>query len=411
MITKTLYYNAHLLDENTDCMGSVLVENKKISKIILVPSSCDKNYTNSDFATTSNIDSNTNYVDLKGLTLTPSFIDMHTHLRDPGLTYKEEIATGLAAAKKGGFSVVVAMANTSPVISSAQDAITNMERAAAINNGVRLIQAVSITRNFDGRDVSHLLSLNSDITPVISEDGHDVNDAGVLKSAMEIAAVRAFIVACHCQSNNSDLRRAEDDATIRNLKIALETNCKIHICHVSTKGSVDAVKRAKAILLNNSLNKLCNVTCEVTPHHLLLTEDPTKKVNPPLRAQSDIDALISAIKDGTIDAISSDHAPHSTDDKLKGAPGFSGLETSFAAVNTVFNKYQLDKKILSRLMAATPARILCLNQGCLKVGYDAKLCVVDLTKNWVVHGNDFLSRGKYSAFEGMTLAGSVEDLL
>lgn len=391
---KTLYYNAHLLDESTDCAGSVVTEDGVITKVIHGGVSKDFSGESATFRR----------VDLHGLTLTPSFIDLHTHLRDPGLTYKEDIASGLNAARAGGFSTIVAMANTVPVISSKELALKNMQKAKNINNGVHLIQAVSITRNFDGRDYTHIAGLDSSITPIISEDGRDVESDAVMKGAMECAAKSHVIVACHCQSSNSDMRVAEDEATKRNLQLALISGCRVHICHVSTFDSVNAIREAKKLGGGN-------ITCEVTPHHLLLTEDATKKVNPPLRTQRDIDALISAIIDGTVDAISSDHAPHSKEDKAKGCPGFSGLETSFSAINTAFNKYHIDKKLLSHLMAAAPARILSLKQGTLQVGQRALFTVLDMTKKWAVKGEDFLSRGKYSAFEGMTLTGRVEGVI
>lgn len=404
----TLFYNAHLLDEELDHLGAILVCDHVIKDVIpyskSAPGELSKRFMK-DSCPAEVIKE----VDLMGATVTPSFVDLHTHLRDPGLTQKETIETGLRAAMTGGFSTIVAMANTKPVISSKELAYENMVKAQRLALGVRLFQAVSITRDFGGYDISHLDNLNSHDIPIISEDGQDVQDESTMRSAMLVAKKKGIIVACHCQSKNPDMRAAEDEATARNLALALDTGARVHICHVSTKKSIGLVREAK--------RRGANVTCEVTPHHLLLTEDSLKRVNPPLRGQEDIDALLEGVADGTVDAIASDHAPHTLEDKRQGAPGFSGIETSFSACNTVFEKSGLNKTLLIKLMAGNPSKILGLDGssdktfglkfGRLKSGYQAEWTIIDIDKEWVVHGNDFVSKGKVSAFEGMTLKGKV----
>ena len=220
---------------------------------------------------------------------------------------------------------------------------------------------------------------------------------------------------------NNYLALAEDVATVRNIMLARQADCHVHIAHVSTKKSIDAVREGKKLVENlfkkhneNSKSKNCNftVTCEVTPHHLALagTEEPMIRalVNPPLRLESDRLALIEALRDGTADVISTDHAPHTMDDKVAGSPGFTGIETSYAVCNTVLVKQNdIHPRRLSQLMSANPARILGLNKGLLKPGYDADLTLLNPDEEWTVCAKDFFSKGKATPFEGKKLTGKV----
>lgn len=387
----------------------------------------------------------------------PRFVDLHVHFRDPGFTQKESLRTGLATARAGGFGAVVAMANTFPVISSFEAACANMERAKKVQEGVanpvRLTQAVSITEGFDGRSTRHLRALKKEVTPIISEDGRDVANALVMTEAMSIAAQKGLIVACHCEDEalaksakelrkkfleslesapepfkkafmalckgegvgqivtdseeweafvaplkkaNELLREAEDVATARNIELAKKTGAHLHLCHVSTKKSVELARAAKAAGVA--------LTAEVTPHHLALTAEGVNilaLVNPPLRAQEDCDALIDALRDGVLDCVSSDHAPHTATDKALGSPGFVGLEVSFPVVNTVLTNYGLNFDKVVDLMSRAPARILGLGEA--ELGY----IEVDERKAVVIDSKNFLSKGRATPFNGLKFFGKV----
>lgn len=463
-----LIYNARLLDESTDSPGAVLsIEGKiravfqgcfttekaasELAKAILIENKIDEN-------------SAVEFFNAEGLTVTPSFIDMHVHLRDPGLTQKEDLESGLRAAVAGGYGTVVAMPNTNPVVSTGEQAKEIRERAKALNLA-NMFQVCSITMNFEGKDVSHINELNPEEVPVISEDGKEVASSAIMLEGMKNAASRKLIVACHCEdpelaaaakpfrkkaleimkeynlsawgisknqkkapekameeiqaalSNaNELLALAEDIATERNLELAENAECHIHLCHVSTAKSIEAARRAKKKISESKFNLSdtgFSVTCEVTPHHIGLcgTEEPYIRalVNPPLRPENDRLALIEAIRDGTVDCISSDHAPHTAEDKAAGAPGFTGLETSFGVCNTkLVKECKISAKKLSQLMSANPARILKLNKGLLKTGFDADLTLVNLDEEWKVEPKNFFSKGKATPFEGEILSGTVK---
>ena len=390
----------------------------------------------------------------------PSFIDMHVHFRYPGQTQKEDLDSGLHAAVAGGYGTVVLMPNTSPVISDRELARKVMEEANS-KNLARVFQTVSITKNFEGKDTSGLDSLTNDEFPVITEDGHDVDSAAVMLEGMKKAGEKNIIVSCHCEDPslaqaarpyrqralgfmeqygipagkvnvetpnvpasvnfeidgnltkaNSILALAEDTATLRNIEIAKSAGCHIHICHCSTKISMDAVRRAKEEISWGNTPHGFDCTVEVTPHHLGLvgTDAPNIRalVNPPLRSEDDRRAIIEALRDGTVDAIATDHAPHTQEDKAKGAPGFTGIETAFAVCNTILVKkedFSLSK--LSRLMSANPARLLRINAGRLKVGYNADLVLVNPDEDWIVNSENFASKGKSTPLEGKQLPGKV----
>lgn len=449
-----LIYNARLVDKNTDKKGAVLVSGKKIVSVLT--SAEAKEYISKNkffiFSLTGELlkkqitstakNANVIFVyDAKGLTLMPSFVDMHSHFRDPGFTQKEDIESGCKAAVAGGYGTVVCMPNTSPVISSEEQAELNDKKAEELNV-VQLIQSVSITKNFDGKDVSHISKLNEKKVPLISEDGHEVESASVMLSGMKEAAKKKIIVSCHCEdptlavsakpfrkealellskSNTKESKKkaaelltkantllalAEDTATFRNIRLAEEAKCHLHLCHVSTASCIEAVRLAKK---NGD-----NLTCEITPHHLAL--DGTKApnifniVNPPLRSEKDRLSLLEALKDGTADVIATDHAPHTAEDKTSGSPGFTGLETSFAVCNTeLVCKKIITIKKLSALLSSNPAEILGLkNRGLIKENYAADLVLVDSNAKWKVDSGKFFSKGKYSPFNGKTLTGKVK---
>lgn len=475
-----IIYNAILLDESMRTRGAIVLEKKKIACVLkgnfksesavlnATKSACDKNF----FSKSSK---QIEFVNANGLTLAPAFIDMHSHFRYPGQTQKEDLQSGLAAAAAGGFGTLVLMPNTNPVVSSKELAI-KIEDEAVAQKKSRVFQTVSITKDFDGATISHIDSLEKKSTPVISEDGRDVESAAVMLEAMRLAAKKGIIVACHSEDcalaikaksyrkkaleiianydmsiqdlsqvfekknqtskkipklaineakenifiANSILELAEDVATERNIAIAKKANCRIHVCHVSTKGSIEAVRRAKKNIANSKENiasekSQFQITCEITPHHLGLIGTRGKEifefVNPPLRSEEDRSALIQALRDGTADVIATDHAPHTACDKTAGAPGFSGLETAYAFCHTVLVEQEnFSEQKLSQLMSANPARILGLKKGLLKEGYDADLVLLDPQEKWKVRSAEFFSKGKSTPLEGKILTGRVKKI-
>jgi len=339
-------------------------------------------------------------IDAKGLTLMPSFVDLHVHFRDPGLTHKEDIESGSYAAVRGGYTMVNLMANTNPVCSSMDTVSYVLNRTKE----VRLIdahQVVSITNNFDGNDISHLDKLDSSVR-MISEDGKDVMDSKVMIKAMLKAKEGGRIVMCHCEEHsltNIDTRLSENTMTWRNITLAQFTGCAVHMAHVSTKESMEYVINAK--------NKGINVTCEVAPHHIALI-DNDYRVNPPIRAKEDVDFIVKAIKDGWVDTISTDHAPHTEEDKKNGAPGISGIETAFGICYTKLVKEEnMSLSKLSEIMSKNPADIIGVKKGQIKIGYDGDLVLIDTSKEYEILSDNFKSKGKNTPFNGMKVYGEV----
>jgi len=260
------------------------------------------------------LDKDCKVIDAQGKIIMPGFIDLHVHFREPGYTYKEDIESGSKAAVKGGYVMVNLMANTNPVCSTVEIAEYVEQRAKKIGL-VEVNQVISITNNFSGDDLTHLDNIEKGKVKVISEDGKDVMHSNVMLNAMCKAKEKDITVMCHCENHNLsniDMRLAENTMTWRNITLAQHAGCKVHFSHVSTKESMEYIIKAK--------QKGNKVTCEVAPHHLALTNDVKYRVNPPLREKEDIDYLIEAIKDGFVDSIATDHAPHSEEDKKDGAP-------------------------------------------------------------------------------------------
>lgn len=446
---RTLIYNARLLDCSIDERGAILAENGIISEVIFGTLQSPAHMKKSGDGTV--------YVDAGGAALMPAFVDMHAHFRDPGFTYKEDMESGLKAAAAGGFGTVVLMPNTDPVVSSASSAQEIRQRG--LGYGLSdVIQTVSITSGFGGTDTSHLDTLESCgrdrgnicAIPVVTEDGHDVLSAAVMLEAMEKCGGKNIIVSCHCEDpslagaakkfreqalclmnanpaadlsrvhqgsvqaaaqiknalENAErlLRLAENTATERNLALAAAAGCPVHIAHVSTAEALDAVRRSKA-------ERGSAVSCEVTPHHLALTSSRAEIVNPPLRSETDRQALVEGIIDGTVDMIATDHAPHSAEDKSRGAPGFSGLETAYALCNSILvQSGRITPCRLSALMSANPAKRLGLNRGVLKPGYEADFVLADPQAVWTVNPAVFFSKGKNTPVASMTLTGKVTAL-
>lgn len=341
-------------------------------------------------------------IDATGRTLMPGFIDLHCHWRTPGFEYKEDIATGSAAAAAGGYTFVNLMPNTRPVCSSAAQAHAVMDEAERLGIcGAN--QTVSITENFDGQTLDHLKSLPEDLR-FITEDGKGVQNNEVMAKAFAICAQRDLVLMSHAedmQISKWDYRLAENIETVRNLHLSEYYGTRLHMCHVSTKEAIAAIGDAK--------RRGVPVTCEVTPHHLWFA-DTDYRVNPPIRQPEDVQALVEAIRTGVVDAIATDHAPHSDEDKANGAAGMIGLETAFGVCYTKLCREQgLDLYYLEALMSRFPAAILGLaGKGAVQVGMDADLTLVELDTPYVVDASAMHSKSHNTPFDGVTLYGRVD---
>ena len=341
-------------------------------------------------------------LDCAGRTVLPAFVDLHCHWRTPGFEYKEDIATGSAAAAAGGYTFVNLMPNTKPVCSSADIAHSVMAEAERIGL-CAANQTVSITQNFDGHTLDHLKTLPEDLK-FITEDGKGVQSGNVMAKAFAIAAQRGLTIMSHAEDMDIspwDYRLAENIETVRNLHLSEYYGTRLHMCHVSTKEAVEAIGAAKW--------KGVPVTCEVTPHHLWFA-DTDYRVNPPIRKAEDVDALIEAIRLGVVDAIATDHAPHTDEEKAAGAAGMVGLETAFGVCYTKLCREKgLPLARLAELMSTAPAEILGLaGHGRVLPGYAADLVLVELDTPYTVDKNALHSKSHNCPYDGAQLFGRVD---
>ena len=341
-------------------------------------------------------------LDCAGRTVLPAFVDLHCHWRTPGFEYKEDIATGSAAAAAGGYTFVNLMPNTKPVCSSADIAHSVMAEAERIGL-CAANQTVSITQNFDGHTLDHLKTLPEDLK-FITEDGKGVQSGNVMAKAFAIAAQRGLTIMSHAEDMDIspwDYRLAENIETVRNLHLSEYYGTRLHMCHVSTKEAVEAIGAAKW--------KGVPVTCEVTPHHLWFA-DTDYRVNPPIRKAEDVDALVEAIRLGVVDAIATDHAPHTDEEKAAGAAGMVGLETAFGVCYTKLCREKgLPLARLAELMSTAPAEILGLaGHGRVLPGYAADLALVELDTPYTVDKNALHSKSHNCPYDGAQLFGRVD---
>jgi len=393
-----LFRNFRIVDETNDFFGSIIVVNNVIKKIV---------------KDTNNVPDADITIDGRGFgpsaVLMPAFIDLHAHFREPGFPQKETLESAALAAVAGGFSSVVCMANTNPVTDTAEKVRALKARSDALGL-INLHPVLSLTKNMDGRELSEIKSLSKNELAaagvlMLSEDGKDVEDDNLFIAAMEEAKRLGVPVSCHCDLGG------ENDATRRAIELGKKAGGHIHIAHVSTKEAADFIRLTKKSLPADTGFTL---TCEATPHHIGATEEDARRmgdktfgrVNPSLRSEADRQAIIAALHDGTIDAIATDHAPHSETDKAAGSPGFTGLETAFAVCHSHLADIGLQR--LSALMSANPARILGLqDRGRIAEGLRADLVMVDTGAVWKVEPEQFKSRGKCSPFAGKELRGKV----
>lgn len=363
-------------------------------------------------------------LDGRGLVAAPGLVDMHVHLRDPGLTYKEDVFTGCRAAAAGGVTSLLAMPNTKPPMDSPEGVRALLEKAASADAAV--YTAACVTKGMKGEELTDLEALKVAGAIAISDDGVPVGSSRCLLEALGKAQKLGLTLTAHCEDmdlarggkmNDGPLARelrlpgipaaAEDCGTAREIAAAASIGAAVHICHVSTKGSVALIRDAKA--------RGVKVTAETCPHYLLLTEEALRsrdadyRMNPPLRTEADRLALLQGLQDGTIDAISTDHAPHSPEEKadFAGAPnGSIGMETSLAATLTALEGKLSLPQIVEK-MSWAPARILGIPAGTLRVGQNADVVLFDPERKWVVDPEKLHGKSKNTPFKGMTLKGKV----
>lgn len=329
---------------------------------------------------------------------------MHVHFRDPGFTYKEDLETGSKAALSGGYTSVLLMGNTKPTVSTPEVYEDIMQRGKDLDL-IDIDQVYTITKDFDGKTLDHLDSVPESVK-FISDDGHGVNDDEVMYKAMLKAKDLGLTMTLHEEVDgisDIDYEIAEDAMTIRDCYYAYKLDCPTHFSHVSTKGAITAIKYFKELG--------APITCEVTPHHLLLSDKEREevKVNPPIRSEDDRKTLINMIKSGVVDAISTDHAPHSKEEKDKGAPGFIGIETAFSTCYDVLVRSgEISLNELIKIMSTNPAKLLKLNKGKLIAGYEADFTLIDLDDSFVYTEEDIVSKSKNSLMIGENLHGKIK---
>ena len=371
---------------------------------------------------------NAKIIPATGKVAVPGFIDLHVHLREPGFEYKETITTGTAAAVAGGFTAVATMANTNPPNDCAAVTEFILKRAAEAANA-RVYPIGSITKGIEGQELAEIGEMVEAGIVAISDDGYPVKDIAVMRRALEYATQFNIPVIEHCEtpelhpggvmnegywSTSLGLRgiptASEEISVKRNVVLAELTGARFHIAHLSSKGALEIVRLAK--------DKGLAVTCEVTPHHLLLTDksvkgyDPNTKMKPPLCTEEDRQALLEGLRDGTVDAIATDHAPHHQDEKdqeFDEAPfGIVGLETAVSlCLHHLVGTGLISLSRLIELLSSSPARIVKVDGGNLKLGAPADVTLLDLEQTHVVDPSKFLSRGRNTPFEGSELRGTV----
>ncbi len=368
-------------------------------------------------------------IDAKGCFVMPGFIDLHVHLRDPGFEYKETVETGARAAARGGYTTILAMPNTKPVVDNG-DVVRYVHNKAADVGLANVLQVGAVTKGQHGQELADIEDMVEAGSPAISEDGKSVMNSQLYREAMMLAVKYDIPVLAHCEDinlvhggvMNEDESAArlgmpgitnavEDVIVARDILLAKETGARLHLCHCSTKDSVKMVACAKEQGLP--------VTAEVCPHHFALTsedireDDANYKMNPPLRTREDVDALIQGLKEDVMDVIATDHAPHSREEKggsMKKAPfGIVGLETAAALTMTeLVDKGYLTPMQMAEKMSCNPAKVIGLDRGTLEVGTVADVVIFDPREEYVIRAEEFHSRSRNTPFDGKRVKGRVK---
>ena len=397
----------------TVVLQDVLVENGVISLMErgLDPEGCDR------------------VIDASGLMVAPGLVDMHVHLRDPGLTYKEDILTGCAAAARGGVTAMACMANTSPAVDCPEQVEYVLNRARQ-GCGVEVYPIAAVSRGLRGEEPTDAEALKDAGAVALSDDGNNVDNANLMRDVLIRARGLDLPVLCHCEDttmvagravNEGSVSRqlwlegrpaiAEEIMVMRDAMLAEETGAHVHICHVSTAKSVDIIRRMK--------KRGVRLTCETCPQYFTLTEDEVltqgamARVNPPLRTRNDVAGIVAGLRDGTIDVIATDHAPHSAEEKARSltrAPsGMIGLETSLAiALTQLYHTRRMDLPAIIKRMSTTPADILRLSRGRMSLGAQADLVLFDPDEEWTVDPEQFASKARNTPFAGWKVKGKVK---
>lgn len=410
-MNNLLIKNARVIDpsQNLDTQADLYIENGVIVKI------------------GTDIDACENVIDGTGLIAAPGLVDVHVHLRDPGQTHKEDIITGCNAAVAGGVTSVLAMPNTAPTTDNGEVVSYILNKAKDAK--AKVYVAGSITKGLKSQEATDLQELKDAGAIALSDDGRPVEDTAMLRNAMQKAPQLGMTVVAHCEDlfladggkiNEGNASKAlgvkgipasaEDCGTAREIALAAADDVPIHICHVSTKTSVELIRDAKA--------RGVKVTAETAPHYFTFTEDVLLnrdadfRMNPPLRFEADKQAIIKGLQDGTLDAIATDHAPHTPEEKAdfeKAPNGSIGMETSLSAgITYLVATGLLTINELIEKMSTNPAKIININAGTLKVGSPADIALFDINEKWVVDVDKLHGKSKNSPYKNMTLQGKVK---
>lgn len=406
-----LLKRARIIDPSNgiDMLGDILIKDGKIAEV------GEDLFTHAEAA---------EIIDCIGLVAAPGLVDMHTHLRDPGQTHKEDVFTACRAAAAGGVTSLLAMPNTTPAMDTPEQVRALLEKSKTADAAV--YTAACITQGLHGEKLADLQALKNAGAVAFSDDGQPVKNTACLLEALRFCSAENITLTAHCEDkylagngiiNEGEISKrlgvcgipnaAEDCGTAREIAAAASIGAPVHICHVSTKGSAEFIRDAK--------KRGVKVTAETCPHYLLLTEkaletrDADYRMNPPLRTESDRLAMLEAVIDGTIDAISTDHAPHTTEEKadfLTAPNGSIGMETSLSATLTALGDRLTLSEIIEK-MSTNPAKILGIPAGTLSIGANADIVLFDPEQSWTVDPNSLHGKSKNTPFKGMTLKGRV----
>lgn len=411
---KLLIKNGRIIDpiSNTDEVKDLLIED---DKIILIKKNI---HTKSDYL-----------IDAKGCWVVPGLIDIHVHLREPGFEHKETIETGSRSAAKGGFTTICCMPNTNPPIDS-KTIVEYIQQKSLKEAIVNVLPIGAITKGQLGKELTNVQELTESGVCGISEDGKTVMNCTLMKKALELAAQYRIPVFSHCEDhylsgdgvmNEGERSKelgikgistdSEEIIAARDIFLARNYNVKLHLCHISTGGTIDILRDAK--------KKRKNVTAEVCPHHFTLTEEAVTsentntKMNPPLRTYKDVEKIKKALRDGIIDIIATDHAPHHEREKnvsyKEAAFGIVGLETAVAlTITELVDKGVLTPMQMIEKMSTNPAKLIGIDKGMLKVGKIADITIIDPEVSYEIDVNTFVSKGKNSPFHGKEVKGKVK---